>query len=62
MIEARSLTRRFGSFTAVDDVSFTVPDGALLALLGPTARQDHDGAHARWPNRAKRWQCHHLRL
>ena len=35
MIEARSLTRRFGSFTAVDDVSFTVPDGALLALLGP---------------------------
>jgi ABC-2 type transport system ATP-binding protein len=35
MIEARSLTRRFGSFTAVDDVNFTVPDGALLALLGP---------------------------
>jgi ABC-2 type transport system ATP-binding protein len=35
MIEARSLTRRFGSFTAVDNVSFTVPDGALLALLGP---------------------------
>jgi ABC-2 type transport system ATP-binding protein len=35
MIEARSLTRRFGAFTAVDDVSFTVPDGALLALLGP---------------------------
>jgi ABC-2 type transport system ATP-binding protein len=35
MIEARSLTRRFGAFTAVDDVSFTVPDGALMALLGP---------------------------
>jgi ABC-2 type transport system ATP-binding protein len=35
MIEARSLTRRFGAFTAVDDVSFAVPDGALLALLGP---------------------------
>ncbi len=35
MIEAHSLTRRFGAFTAVDDVSFAVPDGALLALLGP---------------------------
>jgi ABC-2 type transport system ATP-binding protein len=35
MIEARSLTRRFGAFTAVEDVSFTVPDGSLLALLGP---------------------------
>jgi ABC-2 type transport system ATP-binding protein len=35
MIEARSLTRRFGAFTAVDDVTFTVPDGALMALLGP---------------------------
>jgi ABC-2 type transport system ATP-binding protein len=35
MIEARSLTRRFGAFTAVQDVTFDVPDGAILALLGP---------------------------
>ena len=35
MIEALNLTRRFGTFTAVDNLSFSVPDGALLALLGP---------------------------
>ncbi len=35
MIEAQSLTRRFGTFTAVSDVSLSVPDGSLLALLGP---------------------------
>lgn len=35
MIEAQSLTRRFGTVTAVSDVSLNVPDGSLLALLGP---------------------------
>lgn len=35
MIEAHGLTRRFGSFTAVDNISLRVPDGAILALLGP---------------------------
>jgi ABC-2 type transport system ATP-binding protein len=35
MIEARGLTRQFGSFVAVDDVSLRVPNGAILALLGP---------------------------
>ena len=35
MIEAQSLTRRFGTFTAVSDVSLSVPDGSILALLGP---------------------------
>lgn len=35
MIEAQSLTRRFGTATAVSDVSLSVPDGSLLALLGP---------------------------
>jgi ABC-2 type transport system ATP-binding protein len=35
MIEAQSLTRRFGTVTAVSDVSLSVPDGSLLALLGP---------------------------
>jgi ABC-2 type transport system ATP-binding protein len=35
MIEARGLSRRFGEFFAVDDVSLRVPPGALLALLGP---------------------------
>src|SRR5260221_10295192 len=35
MIETHSLTRRFGTFTAVSQVSLRVPDGAILALLGP---------------------------
>ena len=35
MIEARALTRRFGTFTAVSQLSFQVPSGSVLALLGP---------------------------
>ena len=35
MIQAQGLTRQFGTFIAVRDVSFSVPDGGLLALLGP---------------------------
>jgi ABC-2 type transport system ATP-binding protein len=35
MIEAFELTRRFGEFTAVDGVSFTIPDGGIVGLLGP---------------------------
>ncbi len=34
MIEARNLTRRFGSFTAVSHLSLSVPAGSVLALLG----------------------------
>ncbi|MBR0646861.1 ABC transporter ATP-binding protein [Roseomonas hellenica] len=35
MIEIEHLTRRFGAFTAVDDVSFTVEKGEVLGFLGP---------------------------
>jgi len=35
MIEARQLQKRFGSKTAVEDVSFRAPDGCVTALLGP---------------------------
>jgi sulfate transport system ATP-binding protein len=35
-IEVNNLTKRFGAFTALDDVSVTVEDGALMALLGPS--------------------------
>ncbi|MFW0783052.1 ATP-binding cassette domain-containing protein [Gordonia sp. CPCC 206044] len=34
-IEAVDLVKRFGDFTAVDGVSFTVPQGSVLGLLGP---------------------------
>ena len=36
MISARNVTKRFGEFVALDDVSVSVPSGALMALLGPS--------------------------
>ena len=35
MIELRNLTKRFGSFTAVDSVSLSVAKGEVLGFLGP---------------------------
>jgi sulfate transport system ATP-binding protein len=35
-IELQNLTKKFGSFLALDDVSLTVESGELLALLGPS--------------------------
>ena len=35
-VELRGVTKRFGRATALDGVSLTVPDGALVVLLGPT--------------------------
>ena len=34
-IEAEKLVKKFGDFTAVDGISFTVPTGSVLGLLGP---------------------------
>ncbi|MFT3660812.1 MAG: ATP-binding cassette domain-containing protein [Gordonia sp. (in: high G+C Gram-positive bacteria)] len=34
-VEARDLVKRFGDFTAVDGVSFSVPRGTVLGMLGP---------------------------
>jgi sulfate transport system ATP-binding protein len=35
-ISAKNITKKFGKFTALDNVSVEVPSGALLALLGPS--------------------------
>ena len=35
-IAVRNVTKRFGDFLALDDVSIEVPDGGLTALLGPS--------------------------
>ena len=35
-ILVRNATRRFGDFTALDDVSVEIPSGSLTALLGPS--------------------------
>src|SRR5262249_44798442 len=36
LIAAQSVTKRFGDFVALEDVSLDVPDGSLTALLGPS--------------------------
>ncbi|MEM1435841.1 MAG: ABC transporter ATP-binding protein [Pseudomonadota bacterium] len=38
MIEAKALSRRYGDFTAVNEVSFSIGDGEIVGLLG------HNGA------------------
>ena len=35
MIEARSVVKTFGGFTALDGASITVPDGGVYGLVGP---------------------------
>ena len=35
VIETKNLTKSFGSFTAVDNLSFSIEEGKITALLGP---------------------------
>lgn len=35
MIEVKNLTKRYGSFTAVDNISFTIKEGEIVGFLGP---------------------------
>jgi branched-chain amino acid transport system ATP-binding protein len=35
LLQVRSVTKRFGGLTAVDDVSFDVHEGAIKSLIGP---------------------------
>ncbi|MDO5757733.1 MAG: ABC transporter ATP-binding protein [Rhodobacterales bacterium] len=35
-LQCSALTRRFGDFKAVDDVSFSVPAGSFFSILGPS--------------------------
>ena len=35
-IDVRGVTKRFGDFVALDDVTVTIPSGGLTALLGPS--------------------------
>lgn len=35
IIEVKNLTKKFGSYTAVDNISFSVQEGEIVGLLGP---------------------------
>ena len=35
MIEVRNITKKYGKFTAIEGISFTVKDGEVVGLLGP---------------------------
>lgn len=35
MIEVKNVTKKYGNFVAVDNVSFTIKDGEIVGLLGP---------------------------
>ena len=35
MIEARGLTKYYGPFVATDNISFSIPEGQIVAFLGP---------------------------
>ena len=35
MIEVKGITKRFGDFTALDELSLTVPSGSVYGLVGP---------------------------
>ena len=35
MLELINLTKKYGDFTAVDNISFNVEDGEIFGLLGP---------------------------
>ena len=48
-IEIRSVTKRFGTFTALDDISLEIPDGSLTAVLGPSSSGKSTLLHRRRP-------------
>ena len=35
MIEAQGLTKDYGNFIAVDDLTFSIKEGEVVAFLGP---------------------------
>ena len=35
MIEVKNITKKYGNFTAVDNISFKIEEGEIIGLLGP---------------------------
>ena len=61
MIQVQHVTKKYGHFTAVKDLSFEVEEGEIVALLGPngagktTTMAIIDRLYA--PNRGSRPHC-----
>ena len=47
-ILVQNLTKRFGAFTAVDDVSFSVQAGEVFGWLGPTGPAKQPQSECCW--------------
>ncbi|HXX16342.1 MAG TPA: ATP-binding cassette domain-containing protein [Candidatus Eremiobacteraceae bacterium] len=48
MIRVQNLVKKFGDFTAVDNISFEVPKAEIFAFLGPNGAgktTNHQSAH-----------------
>ena len=59
VLELENVTKRFGDFTAVDDVSLSIPRGSIYGFLGPngagkTTTHPHDLRHHQADQRAHR--------
>ena len=39
MLEMNSVTKTFGTFKALDNLTLTVPQGAVYGLVGPSTRR-----------------------
>ena len=35
MIQVENITKKYGSFTAVNDISFEIEEGEIVGFLGP---------------------------
>ena len=35
MIEVKNITKKYGNFTAVNNISFEINEGEIIGLLGP---------------------------
>ncbi len=54
MIKVENVTKKYGGYVAVNDISFTVQDGEIVGFLGPNgARKNHHNEHDYWLYRIK---------
>lgn len=52
MLEMKNVTKTFGNFKALDDLTLTVPSGRVYGLVGPQRRRQvhrHPAPHRHLP-------------